>query len=457
MRNVPRNNFFVCVILLLLLVSSPFAESAAQTGWPSSADRLRGWQEDLDSAITVFLPRDKSFAPAARARFIRDLGQLRASIDLLSDEQVITRLAAAVAGAHNAHTRLYLLRNRTVLRRYPVRFWWFGNQLYVIRAHPEQAELLGGRVVTIAGHSVADVAKRVAPLYAANRSWARYMSTYLMTSPEILGGVGLLRGNSELALTVEARDGHRVEARLLPMSLERSEQPFEAWWDLAPTHPGRQGPWISALSTDTLRLPRYLRQLTRFYWMHRDTASRLLYVQYNRAQDEPGAETVTAFSDALVQALERNPPDKLVIDLRFNTGGNLRLADPLFRRIAALPLAQERGRLFVITGRATFSAGITPVALLRQSSRAVIVGEPVGDALDFWAEGGNILLPNTKLTLHYADGFHSYSTREYPQFLPYNYDLSVKSAGPDVPVELTIDQYLNGRDAAMEAILAFRR
>ena len=428
---------------------------AAQFVWPSDAARVSGWQEDLDSVLTTFLPRDRSFDSAARSRFARDIRVLRDSIATLTDPQLTVRLATAVAGARNAHTRLYLLRNRTVLRRYPIRVWWFGNDLVIVRAHQEQSALLGGRILALAGHPVSQVAARVAPLYAANRSWTRYLSTYLLTSPEILQGVGALAGD-DLAVTVKLRDGRDLTQRLTPLPLERSDQPVEAWWDLSPAGPSVQGPWLSLLPADTAGLPLYLRHLDRFYWDQRIPSCGTLYLQYNRAQDQPGGETVRELADRLLQELEGTPPARLVIDLRFNTGGNLDLADPFFRRIAALPWAAERGRLFVITGRATFSAGITPVAFLRQSTRATVVGEPPGDGLDFWAEGGNILLRNTKLTLHYADGFHSYSPREYPAFRPYYYDLSVANLGPDIPVTLSLAQYLAGRDPAMEAITTCR-
>ena len=71
-----------------------------------------------------------------------------------------------------------------------------------------------------------------------------------------------------------------------------------------------------------------------------------------------------------------------------------------------------------------------------------------------WSEGGNILLPNTHLTLHYANGFHSYTPIEHPEFKPYNYpDLSVTEVGPDIQVEATLEQYLAGKDPALDAIL----
>jgi hypothetical protein len=112
----------------------------------------------------------------------------------------------------------------------------------------------------------------------------------------------------------------------------------------------------------------------------------------------------------------------------------------------------------VITGRATFSAGITPVAMLRERTKVMIVGEPVGDVLETWSEGGNYLLPHTKLTMHYTNGFHSYTPREYPDRKPYWYpDLSVTEVGPDIPVEVTLAQYLAGKDPALEAIPQIRR
>jgi hypothetical protein len=443
-----RRLSFACIALAFLLASAIPAQAFT---WESSTARTKGWQADLDSVLTSFLPRDRSFDPPTRARFVRTIHALRDSVAGLTDAQLTVRLAEAVATAGNAHTRLYLLRNRTVLRRYPIRVWWFGKDLVVVRAEPEQAALLGGKIVTLAGKPIEQLAAAVAPLYAANPSWARYMSSYLLTSPEILQGLGLSWSN-ELAITVELPGQRMVATQINPLPLERSDQPVEAWWDLSPFGPQPPGTWLSALLPDSTHLPLYLEHPAQSYWWEAVPSSHLLYVQYNRAEDQPGKETVRAFGDSLIKQIQHDAPRKLVIDLRFNTGGNLQLADTLFRRIAALPLAKEPGRLFVITGRATFSAGITPVALLRQLTKATIVGEPAGDGLDFWAEGGNVLLRHTGLTLHYADGFHSYSPLEYPERRPYHYDLSVKDLGPDIPVETALTEYLAGKDAVLDTI-----
>jgi len=416
-------------------------------------DRAADWREDLDTARAVYRTRDRSFAPRDLARFEAAIARLESRVGSLRDDQIIVELAQAVALSGNAHTRVYLLRNRTYLRRYPIRLAPFPDGLYVIRAGPELRDLLGARLEAIDARATGSVRRKVAPLYAGNRPWRDYMSTYLLTSPEILRGVGVERDSARARFTFRLRSGRREDRMLAPRPLVRVNEPTEAWWDLSPLHPGRFGPWEHALGTDSTSLPLYLRHPTAYYWFERLPEARAVYFQYNRSANFPGGENLAAFTDRLLADLRANPPKKLIVDVRFNTGGDLSLADSLFHGLAALPLARERGRLFVITGRSTFSAGISHVAELRQWTAATIVGEPVGDGLDMWSEGGNVVLPHSGITVHYTNGLHSYSRRPIPAGVTPKLDLSVDSVAPDLPAHLSAAAYFAGRDPALEAIL----
>jgi hypothetical protein len=412
----------------------------------------RQWRQDLQLVLDSFLRHDHSFSPAAAAQFRGRLTSLRDSAELKTPPQLIVGLARAVALSGNAHTRLYLLRNRSVLRRYPIRLWWFTDGLYVVKTTPEYASLLGAKVERLAGHTPAELRRRVAPLYAGSAAWTDYMSTYTLTSPEILQGLGLIGDDGVAELLVRDRRGRQQQRRLLPLAPQPSRQPLEAWWDLAPTHPGRGATWLSALPTDSARLPLYLRRPQRQYWFEALPASRLLYVQYNRAGNQPGVETVEAFGRRVLAQLQAQPARKVVVDLRFNTGGNLLVADAFFDQLAAWVPA-HKARLYVITGEATFSAAIYHVAQLRLAG-AIVAGGPAGDALDFWAEGGNLTLPNSQLDLHYADRFHSYSPTPHPELAPYFYiDLAAPDITPALLVQPGSKDYLSGRDPVLEAII----
>jgi hypothetical protein len=192
--------------------------------------------------------------------------------------------------------------------------------------------------------------------------------------------------------------------------------------------------------------PLYLKYPDRHYWVEYLSDSDIVYVQYNRSQPMP-AEPMVDFIRRVTGLFDSHPVRGLIVDVRFNTGGDLGVGTPLVETLAGL----LKGRPVVaIVGRNTFSAGITHAVQWKQLANAYIVGEPVGDDLDMWAEGGNLLLPNSRLTVHYANGFHTYSKKEYPAFRPYFADFNIESLAPDMGVEPTWPAYMLGHDRALE-------
>lgn len=412
---------------------------------PPVHSREEAWRQDLGVVLTRFLPYDHSFSDAARAEARQRIQQLQASVARRSDAEIMVELARAVALSGNAHTRLYLVRNRTEVRRLPIRVWWFRDALHVVRATEEHRQLLGCQVEKIGGMKAAAAAGKVRGIKAGNASWQRYMSSYMLTSPEILVGSGVVDQAEKIPFELRC-SGKKVKRVLAPLPLRKSSESVEAWWDLSPFAKRNASTPLSALPMESA--PLYLRKPDVHYWFEPLPQHRILYFQYNRSDGMKEGPSLADFGQELLAAAGRSGVEALVVDLRFNTGGNLDLATTLMKSLQD-KLAGKK--VFVITGRATFSAGISHTAQWKQWG-AKIVGEPVGDELDTWGEGGNVELPNSKLTVHYANGFHGYSKREYPERKPYFLDLDVDTLEPDVRVEPTWMDYMNGRDPAMEWI-----
>jgi hypothetical protein len=341
---------------------------------------------------------------------------------------------------------LYLIRNRTEVRRLPIRVWWFKDRLHIVRATQEQSNLLGCRILKIGKADVAIATARVKGIKAGNDQWQRYMSAYFLTSPDVLFGAGVIPNPEQVDLTIKCGNESRIE-RLAPLPLRRASTPVEAWWDLAPESRDENRAFVPALRSEIA--PLYLRNTKKNYWYEYLPQYRAIYVQYYRSQQIQGGVTMKQFTDDLLREVDQRKPAALIFDLRFNTGGDLTVGTPLMKTVSEKFVGTP---VFVITGRNTFSAGITHVVQLKQWARATIVGEPVGDELDTWSEGGNLILPNSKLTVHYANAFHGYSKREYPERRPYLEDYDVDSIAPDVMVEPSWTDYINGRDPALEVI-----
>src|SRR5437879_3503857 len=93
-------------------------------------------------------------------------------------------------------------RNRTEVRRVPIRVWWFGRELRIIRAATERTDLVGCRVAAIGRWPASSAFQKVRDIKAGNVSWRRYMSAYFLTSPDLLFGAGVLPNPDRLPLTV---------------------------------------------------------------------------------------------------------------------------------------------------------------------------------------------------------------------------------------------------------------
>lgn len=410
-------------------------------------DRTSAWREDLTVARDDFLQKDRSYSAETRRAATDEIERTLMRIDRLTDQQIVASLARAAALSDNAHTRAYLLRNRSYWRRYPIRIWRFSDGWHVVAAREEGTPLVGGRITHIQHVPVEQVFEKVRPLYAGNAGWSNYMSTYTLTSPDALLGVGLL-DDEGAEFTVES-DGASRSVRLRAEPLDPRTGPEESWWFLSPQHPAASG-WAHVLTSRNL--PHALVSPELFYNYARCDRD-VLYVRYSRSSDAPGQETVRAFGERLLATIASQPPRKLVLDLRFNTGGDLQKAKPLMDALAQSRLGSEPGAIAVLIGPTTFSAGITAAASLRSGSKAIFVGAHPGDRPDFWAEGGNVTLPNSGIAMHYADGRHQYSDAPLPtgvpEYLALNID--VRNLEPDVAVDWTWRDYLSGADPVAAA------
>lgn len=413
---------------------------------PTPRDRAEAWAQDLSYVARKLPQLDRSFTPETREKFREVMVHLQHDAPKLDDPHIMVNLAKAVALPGNAHTRLYLVRARTVVRQYPVQIWWFKKDLRVVRATPEYASLLGCEVTAIGGHPAIDVRARVAPMYAGSQSWTDYVSTYTIPSAEILYGLDLIPAMNHATWTFRCPAGTRSIA-LDPLPLRKSDRNVESWWNLAPQYSDPKQQFVPLQLTS---LPLYLRHPEKNYWFEYQEDKQLLYFQFNRALEQAD-ETLRDFGVRLEAALREEKVHTFVIDLRFNTGGNQDLGRGLMERLQA---ASEGRNVYVITGRATFSAGIFHAAQWKQWGKATFVGEPVGDGLDFWSEGGNFSLPNSGLVVHFANAFHSYSRKEYPDRKPYFADLGLDTLAPDHAASASFQDYQAGRDPAMDFVFS---
>jgi hypothetical protein len=144
----------------------------------------------------------------------------------------------------------------------------------------------------------------------------------------------------------------------------------------------------------------------------------------------------------------------VIVDLRYDGGGDY---VNTYGFAHDLPkLIPPGGRIIVLTGPATFSAGISTAAAVKHAGqrRVVIVGEPVGDRLKFYSEGGSACLPNSPLCVAYETGKHDYQDActdwDVCFWLNYFFNFQVRSLDPDEVIPLSFRDWRSGVDPVLD-------
>ena len=121
----------------------------------------------------------------------------------------------------------------------------------------------------------------------------------------------------------------------------------------------------------------------------------------------------------------------------------MKLNKPIIEGISSRPSINQKGKVFVIIGRRTFSAAMNAAIDLKKNTKAIFVGEPSRGKPNGYGELGSFRLPNSDLKVE--------CSVEYYNFIP---ELGDTDYFPlDVRIENSFSDYLAGRDRIMDTIL----
>ena len=128
---------------------------------------------------------------------------------------------------------------------------------------------------------------------------------------------------------------------------------------------------------------------------------RVVYAGYNTAQ----VDTMD-FSNRIERAARPASVKGLVLDVRLNGGGDNNKYAPLLALLNEP--AMKRKKLYVLIGRATFSAAANFVADVEQYTKATFVGEPTGGGVKFYSDNPQLVqLPFSGLNAIIVDRVHA--------------------------------------------------
>jgi tetratricopeptide (TPR) repeat protein len=255
--------------------------------------------------------------------------------------------------------------------------------------------------------------------------------------PEVLHALGLIDDMENAKFTIENR-GQRKVIELRPFgAAEMMAGDTDFTWMPKPD-------WTDARGNSPAAMPLWLKDPQNLFWYEYLPESKTLYVQFNKVGNKEN-ETIEAFTKRLFDFVDSKPVDRLVLDLRLNRGGNGTLNRPLLLGIVKSAKINQKGKLFTIIGRSTFSAAQFLVNDLEEYTNTLFVGEPSGSKGNIYGDSRRIYLPNSGITVrvsvYYWQDWNPWDTRFW--------------TAPDLTTELTFEDYRLNNDPAMKTILNY--
>jgi hypothetical protein len=419
----------VAILVSALLGLGGAASSGAASGEAGQAGQ--GAARDvrlLGSQLEAIHP--DLFRHVSKRRFRTEVETLARRAPRLTPNQLLVGLMrlAALPGPRNGHTGLFPLHpHRRPLHLYPVRLYEFADGLHVVDAAGDRGPV-GAKLVAIAGVPIEHVLARVAPLVPRDNAFGlRAWAPHVALVAEVLDGLGLVQGLGPVTLTFERAGGERFEQTLAPIPGAEYASVFAD---------GLHGHYPALLPRRAR--PLYLANSGRQLYLRTLAAGRALYVGYNAT-----VVPTDAFAERLGRIAREKRARRVIVDVRLNGGGNNMTYRALLRTLAAQPV-NRRGRLFLLIGRATFSAAGNFATEVDRYTRALLVGEPTGGGVNQYGDATTVALPATGWDVHVA-------TEYVARGEPGDRRLAVH---PDRRVDLRAADYFEGRDPVLEAALA---
>jgi hypothetical protein len=444
------------IALAALDAAAQHRESAAAAAVDPASPEAR--HADIAAFRERFLAMDRAYAEAARAEAETRLAALQAQVDSVPPAYFELELARIVALADNGHTAYFPgPRSRRFNRIAEVRFAPFGEDFYVLRAAPEHADLLGARLVAIDGRPIADIRAVARSLAGGPPSWRDRNANYFLESPEQMHALGVIARPDRASYRFRLANGRTATRRFVPepANPDRVRANAERW--LYPQLMEAEGDrWRALLAEE--RAPWPLRDPDTPFRMRDAPEIDAFVIELRQNSPSPQLD-IAEFMLASLEAARASGRNNIILDMRMNGGGDLNITRAWVRRLPRI----VPGRVFVLTSPWTFSAAISTIGYLKQEApdRVVIVGEHVGDRLDFHAEGDVIELPHSRAALLYATERHDYRTGcrniENCHGSVVRHPIAVDSLAPDIEAPWTIEAYMAGLDPAMEAVAAALR
>jgi len=389
-----------------------------------SADQ---WRQDIDTLAENLLERHPNFFTTHTVEEFEDaVDTLDAALDSLSDSQIVMEINRLVALGGDSHTNIDFRAFARSMNRLPIQVTVLSDGVFISGATDTYKELVGKQILRFGDTEASAAFERISVLFGFenNSRLINAGSSYITLLPA-LAAVGLADqwDADTFDITIKDDSGERV------ITLDCS----------APTV---KQTWVSFAQNFKNGMPLMYRKSSGNYQTEFLSESKTMYLAYNKCRDAEDFP-IKLLITFLTEKSDEFDAQRMVIDLRFNGGGDETVLWPLIESLKESERFSDPGGIIALTSRYTFSSAMTNAHQLKERLGAVLIGEPTGGKPNHFGQLGSFILPNSKLTV-------SHSTKWFQKV-----EGDPDSVHPDVLIEVGSADFFAGNDPVLDAALSY--
>ncbi|MFL6732245.1 MAG: hypothetical protein ACJ8EP_07850 [Sphingomicrobium sp.] len=411
-------------------------QSAANSDGPVYTLTAEQWRQDLKFMADELLRRHKNpFHAMTKEQFTQAVADLDGQIPSLQRNEIIVGMMRIAAMIGDGHTRIDPRKDeRFGFPSLPLRLYLFDDGLYVRAAAPKEAALVGAKITAIGGVPVDEAIRRVSTIISKdNEMTDKLIAPVFLNMPDILQALKLSPRRDAAVFTLSK--GKKSWTATIPAGAIAPRWPDDTDGSFI-TPDG----WVDARATP--KPPLWLEAPLDFHRMLDLPEQHALYTQLNEVTGIKD-ESLADFGVKIRKEAERTNPQKLIVDLRLNYGGNMDLRSGYIREL--IKAEDDDTQLYVLSARGSFSATEAILVDLRRLTKAVFIGEPASSKPNSYGDGYRSRLPNSKIAVQTSIFWHQLGGQA-----------NVPWTGVQLATPLTFADYAAGRDPALEAALDYK-
>jgi hypothetical protein len=396
----------------------------------SQDNKIIDWNTDLDF-IKVELPKNhyNFYMVKSEQDFFKGLDQISKQQHQLSDFEMVVKLQQLIASFGDSHTSLNLKSILDLNKILPLGLMWFSDGIWVQATTKDNEAILGSRLLKINDIPINVVVDSLCTLITVDNK-----ATVKNTIPKLLPVIQFLEyfgfSSSDAVKLKLENNGKIINYTIHPEQMNRN----------------------NSIKVIPHPIPLCYQNERAFFWNSIQRKDNVYYIQYNRcwSRENPpigfrgNVQKLPSFNEfhkAVINTILHNNFDKIIFDIRFNSGGNSAQGTELIKELSTIKKVNNKGKLYVIIGRKTFSSAIINAMDFRDMTKAILVGEETSGRPNHLGEIKFLKLPSSGLTLQYSTKY----------FKRTNTDL--KTIIPDKIIEQSFKEFKEGRDPVYEWIL----